>query len=308
MNVICAHEFGRPDVLQHETTPQPEPAADEVVVRTHAAGVNPVDTTVRNGDFFDVPLPWIPGWDLSGTVTAVGADVTEFRDGDEIYGLVHFPKPGNAYAEYVAVSADDIVEKPDSLDHIEAAGLPLAALTAWQALFDKGELTGGQDVLIHAAAGGVGHIAVQLATSRGAHVIGTASEHNKAFLRDLGVDEFINYRKTQFEKELDDIDLVVDAIGGDTRERSYEVLATGGILAALVGDVSEERAEEYDAHGRRVGVRPDAAALAEINELVVAGEVKPTISTTLPLADAIEAHEQIEKGHTRGKIVLRTRE
>lgn len=308
MNVICAHEFGRPDVLQHETTPQPEPAADEVVVRTHAAGVNPVDTTVRNGDFFDVPLPWIPGWDLSGTVTAVGADVTEFRDGDEVYGLVHFPKPGNAYAEYVAVSADDIVEKPDSLNHIEAAGLPLAALTAWQALFDKGELTGGQDVLIHAAAGGVGHIAVQLATSRGAHVIGTASEHNRAFLRDLGVDEFINYRKTQFEKELDDIDLVIDAIGGDTRERSYEVLATGGILAALVGDVSKERAEEYDAHGRRVGVRPDAATLAEINELVVAGEVKPTISTTVPLADAIEAHEQIEEGHTRGKIVLRTRE
>lgn len=307
MNVICAHEFGRPDVLQYETTPEPEPAADEIVVRTHAVGVNPVDTTVRNGDFFDVPLPWIPGWDLSGTVTSVGADVTDFRDGDEVYGLVHFPKPGNAYAEYVAVSADDIVEKPDSLDHTEAAGLPLAALTAWQALFDKGELTGGQNVLIHAAAGGVGHIAVQLATSRGAHVIGTASEHNRAFLRDLGVDEFINYRKTQFEKELDDIDLVVDAIGGDTRERSYEVLATGGVLAALVGDVSEERAAEYDAHGRRVGVRPDAATLAEINELVVAGKVKPTISTTLPLTDAIEAHEQIEKGHTRGKIVLRTR-
>lgn len=308
MNTIRAHEFGSPDVLQYETAPQPEPAADEVVVRTHAIGVNPIDATVRNGDFFDVPLPWIPGWDLSGTITAIGADVVEFEDGDEVYGLVHFPRPGNAYAEYVAVSAGDIVKKPDSLDHTEAAGLPLAALTAWQALFDKGELAEGQDVLIHAAAGGVGHIAVQLATLRGAYVIGTASEYNRTFLRDLGADEFINYRDSKFEKEVDDIDLVVDAIGGDTRERSYEVLAPGGILAALVGEVSKECADENDAYGRRVGVRPHAATLTKVSELVIAGEVKPTISTTLPLADAIKAHKQIEEGHTRGKIVLRTRE
>lgn len=308
MKAVRIHEFGGPDVLQYETVPQPEFAADEVLVRVHAAGINRVDTAVREGYFGETSLPWIPGWDLSGTVEAVGADVTEFEDGDDVYGLVRFPEPGNAYAEYAAVPADEIVEKPETLDHPEAAGVPLVALTAWQALFDKGELSEGQRVLIHAAAGGVGHIAVQLATSQGAHVIGTASGHNETFLRDLGVDEFVNYRETRLEEELDDVDLVVDAVGGDTREHSYEVLTEGGILAALVGELSDERAEEYDVHARRVGVRPDAATLSEISELIDAGEVEPTISTMLPLADTPEAHDQIEEGHTRGKIVLRTGE
>jgi NADPH:quinone reductase-like Zn-dependent oxidoreductase len=308
MNAIRIHEFGSPDVLQYETAPQPEPAADEVLVRVHAAGVNRVDTAVRGGNFGEVPFPWIPGWDLSGTVEAVGADVAEFEDGDDVYGMVRFPEPGNTDAEYAAVPADEIVEKPESLDHTEAAGVPLVALTAWQALFDKGELSEGQQVLIHAAAGGVGHMAVQLAKSQGAHVIGTASGYNEGFLRGLGVDEFINYRETRLEEELDDVDLVVDPIGGDTREQSYEVLTEGGILAALVGEISDEQAEEYDVHARRVDTRPDAATLSEISELIDAGEVEPTISTTLPLADAPEAHEQIAGGHTRGKIVLHTRE
>ncbi|EMA51696.1 NADP-dependent oxidoreductase [Halococcus salifodinae] len=306
MNAVRIHEFGGPDVLQYETAPQPEPAADEVLVRVHAAGVNRVDTAVREGNFGEIPFPWIPGWDLSGTVEAVGADVTEFEEDSAVYGLVGFPEPGNADAEYAAVPADEIVEKPETLDHTEAAGVPMVALTAWQALFDKGELSEDQRVLIHAAAGGVGHIAVQLAKSQGAHVIGTASGYNELFLRDLGADEFVNYRETSFEEELDDIDLVVDAIGGDTREHSYEVLTEGGILAALVGEISDEQAEEYSVHARRVGVRPDAAILSEISELIDAGEVEPTISTTLPLADAPEAHEQIEEGHTRGKIVLHT--
>jgi NADPH:quinone reductase-like Zn-dependent oxidoreductase len=306
MNAIRIHEFGGPDVLQYETAPRPEPVADEVLVRVRAAGVNRVDTAVREGNFGEVPFPWIPGWDLSGTVEAVGTDVTEFEEGDEVYGLVRFPEPGNADAEFAAVPANEIVEKPETLDHTEAAGVPMVALTAWQALFDKGELSEGQRVLIHAAAGGVGHMAVQLAKSQGAHVIGTASGDNEAFLRELGVDEFVNYRETRFEEELDDVDLVVDAIGGDTREHSYEVLTEDGILAALVGELSDERAEEYGVHARRVGVRPDAVPLAEISELIDAGEVEPTISTTLPLADASEAHEQIEEGHTRGKIVLHT--
>lgn len=308
MNAIRVHEFGGADVLQYETAPQPEPAADEVLVRVRAAGVNRVDTAVREGNFGEVPFPWIPGWDLSGTVEAVGADVTEFEEDDEVYGLVRFPEPGNADAEYATMPANEIVEKPDRLDHTEAAGVPMVALTAWQALIDKGELSEGQRVLIHAAAGGVGHMAVQLAKSQGAHVIGTASGYNEEFLRDLGVNEFINYRETRFEEELDDVDLVVDAIGGDTREHSYEVLTEGGILAALVGELSDERAKEYGVHARRVGVRPNAATLSEISELIDAGEVEPTISTTLPLADAPEAHEQIEEGHTRGKIVLRIRD
>lgn len=308
MNAIRVHEFGGPDVLQYETAPQPEPAPDEVLVRVHAAGVNRVDTAVREGNFGEVPFPWIPGWDLSGTVEAVGTDVTEFEEDDEVSGLVRFPEPGNADAEYAAVPANEIVEKPEALDHTEAAGVPMVALTAWQALFDKGELSKGQRVLIHAAAGGVGHMAVQLAKSQGVHVIGTASGSNEGFLRNLGVDEFVNYRETRFEEELDDVDLVVDAIGGETREHSYEVLTEGGILAALVGDISDEQAEEYGVHARRVGVRPDAATLSEVSELIDAGEVEPTISTTLPLADAPKAHEQIAEGHTRGKIVLRIRD
>jgi NADPH:quinone reductase-like Zn-dependent oxidoreductase len=305
MNAIRIHEFGGPDVLQYETAPQPEPDADEVLVRVHAAGVNHVDAAVREGNFGEVSFPWIPGWDLSGTVETVGTDVTEFEDGDDVYGVVRFPESGNTDAEYAAVPANEIAEKPETLDHTEAAGVPLVALTAWQALFDKGELSEGQRVLIHAAAGGVGHMAVQLAQSEDAHVIGTASGDNESFLRDLGVDEFVNYRETRFEEELDDVDLVVDAIGGDTREHSYEVLTEGGILAALVGELSDEQAEEYGVHARRVDMRPDAAILSEISDLIDAGEVEPTISTTLPLADAPEAHEQIEEGHTRGKIVLR---
>jgi NADPH:quinone reductase-like Zn-dependent oxidoreductase len=305
MNAILIHEFGGPDVLQYETAPQPEPAANEVLVRIHAAGVNRVDTAIRGGNFGEVSFPWIPGWDLSGTVEAVGAGVAEFEDGGEVYGMVRFPEPGNTDAEYAAVPAEEIVEKPESLDHTEAAGVPLVALTAWQALFDKGELSEGQRVLIHAAAGGVGHMAVQLAKSQGAHVIGTASGYNEGFLRELGVDEFINYRETRLEEELDDVDLVVDPIGGDTREHSYQILTEGGILAALVGEVSDEHNKQYNTHARRVDARPDAATLSEISELIDAGEVEPTISTTFPLADAPEAHEQIEEGHTRGKIVLR---
>jgi NADPH:quinone reductase-like Zn-dependent oxidoreductase len=308
MNAIRIHEFGGPDVLEYETAPQPEPAADEVLVRIHAAGVNHVDTAVRGGNFGEVPFPWIPGWDLSGTVEAVGADVTEFEDGDEVYGMVRFPEPGNTDAEYAAVPAEEIVGKPASLDHTEAAGVPLVATTAWQALFDKGELSEGRRVLIHGAAGGVGHMAVQLAKSQGAHVIGTASGYNEEFLRELGVDEFINYRETRLEEELDDVDLVVDPIGGDTREHSYQILTEGGILAALVGEVSDDRAEKHNTQVRRVDARPDAATLSEISSLIDAGKVEPTISATFPLADAPEAHEQIEEGHTRGKIVLHTEE
>jgi NADPH:quinone reductase-like Zn-dependent oxidoreductase len=308
MNVVRIHEFGGPDVLQYETAPQPEPAADEVLVRVHAAGVNHVDTAVRGGNFGEVSFPWIPGWDLSGTVEAVGADVAEFENGGEVYGMVRFPEPGNTDAEYAAVPAEEIVEKPESLDHTEAAGVPLVATTAWQALFDKGELSEGQRVLIHGAAGGVGHMAVQIAKSQGAHVIGTASGYNEEFLRELGVDEFINYRETRLEEELDDVDLVVDPIGGDTREHSYQILTEGGILAALVGEVSDDRAEKYNTQVRRVDARPDAATLSGISSLIDAGKVEPTISTTFLLADAPEAHEQIEEGHTRGKIVLQTEE
>jgi NADPH:quinone reductase-like Zn-dependent oxidoreductase len=306
MHAVRVHEYGDLSALQYEDAPRPEPANDEVLVEVHAAGVNPVDASARQGEVGDYSLPWIPGWDLSGVVEATGEDVMEFDIGTPVYGLVRFPDAGNAYAEYAAVPADEIVAKPATLDHTHAAGLPMVSLTAWQALFEKGNLSEGDRVLVHAAAGGVGHIAVQLAKSRGAHVIGTASGYNEEFLADLGVNEFVNYREERFEEEIDAVDLVVDAVGGETQERSFEVLKEGGTLASLLGDPSEDRADEYGVHDQRVGVQPNGDALAEISELVDVGDVTPTVDSTFPLTDAREAHEELEGEHARGKIVLQT--
>lgn len=305
MQAIRAHQFGDPDVLQYETAPRPEPAADELLVRVHAAGVNSLDCLLRRGIIEEPPLPWIPGYDLSGVVASVGKDVTAFESGDAVYGQVGGPPGlGNTYAEYAAVSEMEVVRVPDTLDHTEAAAVPMVSLTAWQALFDKGTLSEDDRVLFHGAAGGVGHIAVQLANWQGASVIGTGSAHNKDFLYDLGVDEFVNYREERFEDVVDDIDVVIDTQGGHTRERSFEVLAEGGALVSLKGQPSEELAEEYGVHGRSVFAQPNAATLSKINDLLEDGTLDVTVSSVRPFAEARVAHEQVEDGHTRGKRVL----
>lgn len=306
MYAVRVHEYGDPHTLQYEAAPRPEPAVDELLVGVHAAGVNPVDASSRRGQFSKYPLPWIPGWDLSGTVEAVGESVTGFEVGDAIYGLVRFPDAGNAYAEYAAVPADEIVAKPDALTHIEAAGVPLVGLTAWQALFEKGDLDAGDRVLIHAAAGGVGHIAVQLAHWRGAHVIGTASGYNEEFLYEVGVDEFVNYRQMDLEAEVDEVDLIIYPMPGEIQATSFDVLKEGGTIVSLRDEPSEDRAQAHGVHGRHLLVHPDAHALAELSELIDAGDVTPTITTTRPLAEAQAAHEEIEAEHARGKTVLRT--
>jgi NADPH:quinone reductase-like Zn-dependent oxidoreductase len=314
MKAVRIHKFGGPRVLKYEDAPRPEPKEDELLIRVHAAGVNPADWQIRSGRRSKLKKPFslILGGDVSGVVEAVGTSVTGFQIGDAVFGVVHTQR-GGAYAEYVTAPASDIAHKPRSLDHIQAAALPVAALTAWQALFDAGELSAGQKVLIHAAAGGVGHIAVQLAKWKGAYVIGTASGPNENFLRKIGVDEFINYRKTRFESVVQDVDVVlesvnrdiaVEAVPGETLERSWGVLKKNGVLVSICATPSSETADAYGVRAKRVHMQPSAMQLTEIAKLVDAGHVKPIINTVLPLKEAREAHRLSQKGHTRGKIVL----
>jgi NADPH:quinone reductase-like Zn-dependent oxidoreductase len=313
MKAIRIHDFGDPGELTVDDVARPVPAATELLVRVHAVGVNPIDWIVRQGESeepLDVSLPWIPGWDFSGAIEAVGSNVTEFEIGDAVYGLVRMPQPGNTYAEYVTVPATEVVPTPTSLDHTEAAGVPMVSLTAWHALFEEGELEDGQRVLIHAAAGGVGHMAVQFAKQAGAYVIGTASGRNEEFLRTLGADEFVNYREQRFERVIDPVDVVIDAIGGETLSRLVDVLTDGGTLVTLPVEPDEELVQEWQAEHavdtRWFSVEPNATTLAEINTLIDAGYIKPTISDVYPLSEAATAHETSEAGHVRGKLVLDT--
>src|SRR5437879_4577200 len=232
MKAIRIHNYGGPEVLQYEDAPRPKPQAGEVLIRVHAAGVNPIDWKIREGhvkDFWSHKLPLILGWDLSGAVEAVGpgpAPAGRFKKGDEVYSVSDISRDG-AYAEYVVVRESELSLKPKSLHHVRAAAVPLAALTAWQSLFDTAQLQPGQRVLIHAGSGGVGHFAVQLAKWKGGHVFGTASTKNQELLRELGVDEPIDYTKQKFEDVARDVDLVLDLIGGETQERSWSVLKNG---------------------------------------------------------------------------------
>lgn len=321
MKAMRIHEYGGPEVLTYEDAPRPEPKDDELLIRVHAAGVNPADWQIRFGKRFLVEEPFslIPGFDVSGVVEAAGSSVADFKAGDAVYGLMPI-RQGGAYAEYVAGPAASVAHKPGSLDHIQAAAMPVVALTAWQALFDTAELSAGQRVLIHAAAGGVGHIAVQLAKWKGAYVIGTASSRNEDFLREIGCDEFVNYRTTRFEDVVGDVDVVFDTIGteimqgpnlvkdpaaGETLERSWSVLKKNGFLVSICSTPSPETAAAYGVRCKWILADPNGAQLAEIAELVDAGHVRPTIATVLPLQEAAKAHELSQGGHTRGKIVLR---
>jgi NADPH:quinone reductase-like Zn-dependent oxidoreductase len=305
MKAIRFHEYGGPEVLRFEEAPNPHTGPRQVLIRVHAAGVNPVDWKLREGRLrgaVDLTLPIIPGGDMAGIVETVGSGVEGFKTGDDVYGMVYIGKA--AYAELVAVDASQVAAKPTSLDYVHAAAVPIAGLTAWQALFDWGHLEAGQKVLIHAAAGGVGTFAVQLARWKGAYVIGTASARNADFLRELGADEVIDYHTTRFEDVVTDADVVLDAVGGETQERSWKALKKGGILVSIVSAPSEEAAA---AHGVRCAVFMTTASgmqLAQIAGLIDAGHVKVDVETILPLAEARRAHELSESGHTRGKIVL----
>ena len=272
-----------------------------------------MDWKVREGhlqDFFPHTFPLILGWDLSGVVEQVGAGpaaVGRFKIGDEVYSLPD-PLRDGAYSEYIAVRESEVALKPKSLHHGHAAAVPLAALTAWQALFDTAKLEPGQRVLIHAAAGGVGHFAVQLAKWKGAHVIATASSRNHSVLRELGADETIDYTRQRFEDIAHNIDIVLDPIGDQTQERSWQVLKEGGILLSLVEPPSADKAKALGVRAAFVASHPNGAELAEIAEVIDSGNLKPIVNRILPLSEARRAHELSQTGHTYGKIVLRVKE
>ena len=306
MKAIRVHQFGGPEVLKYEDAPRPVPAADEVLIKVYASGMNPVDWKMRAGlaeSLFPIQLPFIPGWDVSGEIEEVGSDILIFKKGYEVYGRPDVTRDGT-YAEYVAVKANQINFKPKSINHDKASAVPLAGLTAWQGLFDYGHLEEGQKVLIHAAAGGVGSFAVQLAKWKGAYVIGTSSEENIDFLFDLGADEALDYKTVKFEDRLKDVDLVFDLIGGDTQQRSLKIIKKGGRLITTVQPKYQEEAKANDIHMEVFMTQSLPEELEQLGNLIDSGKIKPVVTRTFPLKDAAEAQKEIEKGHTRGKMVL----
>lgn len=302
MRAISIQDYGGPESLKLESVARPEPKAGEVLVRIKAAGVNPIDWKLRAGylkAFMPVTFPWIPGIDAAGIVESVGAGVTAFKPGQAVFGLF-----GGAYAEYALASAGDLAPKPERLSFEEAATIPVPALTAWKALIEDGQVSAGQRVLILGAAGGVGSFAVQLARWKGADVIVTGSPDNADFLRALGAETVIDYRSQAFEQELRDIDLVLDAVGGETLDRAYAVVKRGGLLLTIAGQVSPEKAQARGIRAQVTGRGP-ADRLKQIMELIELGKLKLRVGTTFPLAEARKAHELGQTGHGKGRIVLR---
>ncbi len=307
MKAVRIHSYGGPEVLKYEDAPRPELGTTDLLIRVHAAGINPIDWKIRADRFKDIrpySFPLILGWDASGVVEATGTGAGTFKKGDEVYSRPDIVRNG-AYAEYIAVKEAEVAFKPRSIDHVHAAAIPLAACTAWQVLFGAAGLSAGQKILIHGAAGSVGSFAAQLAKWKGAYVIGTASGRNQSFLQELGVDKAIDYEKTRFEEVVRDVDVVFDTIGGDTQERSWQVLKKGGILVSIAAPPSAEKAAAHGVRQAFVFMQPNASQLAEIATLVDSGKLKPVVGTVLPLSEARRAHELSETGHTHGKIVLR---
>jgi NADPH:quinone reductase-like Zn-dependent oxidoreductase len=306
LKAIRLHARGGPEQLVYEDAPKPELIPGDALIRVHATGITPAELTwaetYRNCDGSD-RLPAIPGHEVSGVVESVAEGVSDELLGAEVYALTSFCRDGAA-AEYVAVRAADLAPKPKTLGHAQAAAVPLSALTAWQAFFDHAHLAPGQRVMIHGAAGGVGTFAVQIAHWYGAYVIGTASAQNRDFLLGLGADEVIDYRQTRFEQAVHDVDVALDTIGGETRERSWQVLTPSGVLISLTGPIKEGEAAAHDRRGLFFIVEPNREQLGEIAAMIDSGAIRPIISETLPLASAREAFERGVAGHTRGKLAL----
>lgn len=328
MKAIRQHTFGGPEVLRYEDAPRPDLKAGEVLVRVHATGVNPPDWYLRDGMKIlppewrpSLPFPIILGTDISGVVIAVAPDVRRFAVGDEVYSMVRFPEgPAETYAEFVSVPVSDLARKPAGLDHIQAAGAPMALLTAWQFLIEQGHNVpnplqpvqhtpislAGKRVVVNGAAGGVGHFVVQLARWKGAHVTAVASGRHEAFLRDLGAQMFIDYTKVAPEEVVSDVDLVIDAVGGPTSARFLRSIKRGGALFPIfgLGASGGQEAEDRGIHVSTTQVRASGAQLEQIGHLLAEGVIRVAIDSTFPLADARMAHERAAEGHIQGKIVL----
>jgi len=332
MQAVRLHEFGGPDVLVYEDAPRPVPASDEVLVRVHAASLNPPDLYLRDG-YRALPPEWRPnatfplilGTDVSGVVVATGKQVTQFSVGDEVYAMVRFPedlmKGSGAYAEYVSVPASELAMKPSGIDHLHAAGSPMSALTVWQFLVELGHDAPnpfqsfphapipleGKRVLINGAGGGVGHLAVQVAKWKGADVTAVASGKHETLLRELGASQFIDYTKASVDAAGQDFDLVMDAVGGPNIERFLSVIRPGGALF-LVNPLGFSGHEDAVGRGITVSstqVRSHGAQLAEIGRLLDDGTIRVVIDSEFPLAEASAAHQRASQGSIQGKIVLR---
>ncbi len=309
---VIYDRFGDRDVLQVVTSEVPAPDSGQVLIRIHGAGLNPIDWKTRKGLGFaarqiEHSLPWTPGYDVAGEVVAVADDVTTLAPGDRVMGMIGFPATGGGYAQYTLAAADELAIVPEELDLVTAGALPLAALTAWQALFEVAKLESGQKILIHAGAGGVGHFAVQFALERGAHVVATASAGNRDFLAELGVHEVIDYRTTDVAEECYGLDVVLDLVGGKAGKRSLHTLGEHGVLVTIPTVTADEiisAAEELGLRAHGMTVRPDVFHLDEIAELIEDGDVKVHIEQAFPLARVADAHELLEGGHVRGKLVL----
>jgi NADPH:quinone reductase-like Zn-dependent oxidoreductase len=308
MKAIQIHNYGGVEELVYEEIPQPSIAPDEVLIKVYASGVNPVDWKIREGlrkTVFPTTLPLTPGWDLSGVIESVGTEVNEFKKGDEVYSRPNITRNGS-YAEYTAVKASEVAHKPKTIDHITAAAIPLAGLTAWQALFDHGKLQPGQKVLIIGASGGVGHFAVQFAKWKGANVIAVCSSKNVDFVRTLKADQIIDYKTTRYEDTVKDVDLVFDVAGGDTKPNGWKVLKKGGIFVSITGKPETNVPEAEGKTPIGFTVLPNKEQLIQIAKLVDEGIVKPVVSIILPLSDARKAQDMLQHGkNLRGKIVLK---
>ena len=311
MKAVILTEAGGTENFSIEEIAVPQIQPEEVLVKVHAIAINPVDMKTRKGGAFLSKLqeqePVILGWDISGEVQEVGEDVSLFKPGDQVFGMVNFPGSGRAYAEYVAAPEAHLALRPKNISPEEAAATTLAALTAWQALTHEAKLKAGQTVLIHAAAGGVGHFAVQIAKYMGAKVIGTASASNTDFLRELGVDVPVDYETSNFEEQIDQIDVVLDPIGGDTTENSIKTLKQGGVLISIVGGVKDHlqsHIEEKGINAKNYLVHSSGSDMKQLAELLADEIIKPHVSQRFSFEEIAEAHHQIETGRTRGKIVL----
>jgi NADPH:quinone reductase-like Zn-dependent oxidoreductase len=305
MKAIVVHEYGLPEVARYEDAPVPVPKPNEALVKVIAAGVNPADALAVSGKFakeWGTQLPLIPGYDIAGTVVRVGAAVTRLKEGDAVYG---YPLMGGGWAQYCVVAESDAALKPKSATYLEAASVPLAALTAWQALVDTIHLTGGQTILIQGGSGGVGSMGVQLAKLRGAKVMATASTANQEFLKQLGADVTIDYTRQKFEEIAKNVDAVLDTVGGETLIRSCKVVRKGGILCTLVGAQEPAHADQLGIHVTGLWVKPNAEQLGEIAKLIDEKKLKPIVTEVLPLREGVKALRQAETHHTRGKIVLK---
>ncbi len=308
MKAIQINRYGGVDEFVQAEVERPEPAADQVLIKVHAIGINPVDCKVRAGyipNFFgEDNFPLVLGWDVAGTIAAVGPNVIQWQVGDAVYGMVNFPTPSGTYAEYVVAPALEVAAKPQSLSFEAAAAVPLVALTAWQA-FDLIGLQAGDRVLIHAAAGGVGHVAVQLAKLRGANVIATASARNEGFVRELGVDQFVDYTAAPFEQQIEPVDVVFDTVGGEVQSRSYAVLKPQAGLVTIVGSPPADLAAAHAGKSLNHLVQANQAQLAAIAKLIDSQQLRVELEHVFDFTAMAAAHERMQSNRVRGKIVVK---